>query len=110
MPNENCVSLLADIAERANEVIPMEHFRKAGQLSPPVDGDFRASGISRHYLLRNDIKVSDYVDDGNSHYEPKYGAEPPLPPLGAVKLHDDRKPDDACRRENRGIRSRNDVL
>jgi hypothetical protein len=33
VPNENCVSLLADITERANDVIPMEHFRKAVQLS-----------------------------------------------------------------------------
>ena len=27
MPSKNCISLLSDIAERANEVVPMQHGR-----------------------------------------------------------------------------------
>lgn len=33
VPDKDFIPLLADVAERANEVIPMEHFPRASQVS-----------------------------------------------------------------------------
>jgi hypothetical protein len=50
------------------------------------------------------------VYDCDRDRDPEHYADPPLPTLRMVKLHDDGKSHDARRREHRGIRPCNQVL
>jgi hypothetical protein len=62
------------------------------------------------YLLAQRQQRSHVVYECGPNRNPEHPADPPLPSVRAVKEHDDSQPHDARRREDRGVRSSNQVL